>query len=188
MKILIQSKRGQAYVKPVVVVAFLVGLCLSGISTQADVIRDDFVGAVDTPLKDTYTPTGHAQWIALRDTDFMYDGNCLKVGAINEEAYVNFTSNAIVRMQGAMQVSSTGNWLAMKMGGTTTYPVSGNGIAIELGGIATNDGRLAIRCNAAAVKQASVNGRAVEFSTPDRRQVEIKLEKNHEKCEVILRY
>ncbi|MEI6155409.1 MAG: hypothetical protein WCQ90_15120, partial [Deltaproteobacteria bacterium] len=133
MKILIQSKRGQAYVKPVVVVAFLVGLCLSGISTQADVIRDDFVGAVDTPLKDTYTPTGHAQWIALRDTDFMYDGNCLKVGAINEEAYVNFTSNAIVRMQGAMQVSSTGNWLAMKMGGTTTYPVSGNGIAVMLG-------------------------------------------------------
>ena len=133
MKILIQSKRGQAYVKPVVVVAFLVGLCLSGISTQAYVIRDDFVGAVDTPLKDTYTPTGHAQWIALRDTDFMYDGNCLKVGAINEEAYVNFTSNAIVRMQGAMQVSSTGNWLAMKMGGTTTYPVSGNGIAVMLG-------------------------------------------------------
>jgi hypothetical protein len=69
-----------------------------------------------------------------------------------------------------------------------SYERFADGISIELGGIATNDGRLAIRCNAAAVKQASVNGRAVEFSTPDRRQVEIKLKKNHGKCEIILRY
>jgi len=67
MKTNLQSKSGLAYVKPCAVGAFLVGLCLSGISTQAYVIIDNFDLTGDAreagkTIYGTTTMTGGATW------------------------------------------------------------------------------------------------------------------------------
>jgi len=120
--------------------AFLIGLCLSGLSAQAYVIRDDFTGhTTGSALNGTYTPTGNVQWDAESTFTFGNDstnGSYLSVGGPpygNGYAQVGFTSLSgatdIVRVQGDLHPSSTDGWLSLKMGGTTAFPVSGNGIS-----------------------------------------------------------
>ena len=133
MKTIIEkSTVSQAYMKPVVMFAFFIGLCLAGISASAYVIRDDFAGhTVGDVLNGTTTPTGGAMWVVKPNTaDFVFGTNCLKV-LENAEAYVTFASNnAIVRVQGDLNNTNANGWLGLSMGGTSSYPLSNPGIGL----------------------------------------------------------
>lgn len=130
MKTNTQAKSEQAYVKPLVMSALLAVLCVSGISTQAYVISDNFdlTGGARTsglPLNGATTMTGGATWIAN-------DGNFGGTGAngyltFPSAAYANagviLTSAAtdIVALQASMHPTGASTWLGMRIGATSGW-------------------------------------------------------------------
>jgi len=138
MKTIIEkSTVSQAYVKPVVVFAFLLGLCLAGISASAEVIRDDFVGHTPgTNLYGTVTPTGGKTWVGDAGYYVFGAGSYQSVAIGSAGAYVTFANNAITRVQADMQISTTAaNWLLVGMSNnaqTYLFPSLPGGITISL--------------------------------------------------------
>jgi len=138
MRTTIQAKLSQVCVKPLSMGAFLVGLCLSGLSAQAYIISDDFAGhALGAPLNGTVTPTGNATWVAgLYDFGFASStgtgtSDYLYAGAY-PSGYVGITTAATDTVTLQLAIKTNVGWASMKMGPTNDNSPStaDNGLAV----------------------------------------------------------
>ena len=139
MKTPIQSKLSQAYVKPVVVVAFLIGLCLAGISAPAAIISDNFAGhTIGALLNGTITPTGNATWAAV-GCQFAGTGatSDYLVADAWASGFVGVTSVATDTVTLQLAIKANAGWASMKMGPTNAEsPVTdGLGVTITADGV-----------------------------------------------------
>lgn len=156
MKTNTQSKPGQAYVKTLVMCALLISLCLSGISTQAYIISDNFdltggARVSGAPLNGATTMTGGATWVANSPMTFggtAPDGYLSFSAADYGNAGVSLTSAATdtVALQADMHPNGEGAWLGMRIGTTSGWSTT-EGAFVLVNSSASNNGFLQVFTN-----------------------------------------
>ena len=151
MRTTIQAKLSQVCVKPLSMGAFLVGLCLSGLSAQAYIISDDFAGhALGAPLNGTITPTGNATWVAgLYDFGFASStgtgaSDYLAAGAW-ATGYVGITTAATDTVTLQLAIHPNSGWASMNMASVNSnYPA---GITVAVSGGTVETGKCSVYLN-----------------------------------------